>query len=164
MLVTAGCPRKIWYNGVCGKEVEESPGDDHAVVDVEETHHRHRGNSNTWTQQLFFFSSSFFSEYFHYCWFFIHLWASDTVVPLESSLQNQGTVQWPPECVLSQCIMVCCFYCFYSFVVFVVLLFCCFVQTLSMFCSFVVLKSVYVLLLATSWKNIGIPQKVMAVK
>ena len=52
MLVTAGCPRKIWYNRVCGKEVEESPGDDHAVVDVEETHHRHRGNSNTWTQQL----------------------------------------------------------------------------------------------------------------
>ena len=137
MLVTAGCPRKIWYNGVCGKEVEESPGDDHAVVDVEETHHRHRGNSNTWTQQLFFSSTSFFSEYFHYCWFFIHLWASDTVVPLESSLQNQGTVQWPPECVLSQCIMVCCFYCFVVFVVlsklclcFVVLLF----WSLSMFC------------------------------
>ena len=75
MLVTAGCPRKIWYNGVCGKEVEESPGDDHTVVDVEETHHRHRGNSNTWTQQSFlqFSSSSFFSEYFHYYWFFIHL-------------------------------------------------------------------------------------------
>ena len=59
MLVTAGCPRKIWYNRVCGKEVEESPGDDHAVVDVEETHHRHRGNSNTWTQQLFFFQLFF---------------------------------------------------------------------------------------------------------
>ena len=85
------------------------------------------------TTIVFFFSSSFSSEYFHYHWFFIHLWASDTVVPLESSLQNQGTVQWQPECVLSQCIMVCCFYCFYCFVVLLfcpnsvyVLLFCCF--------------------------------------
>ena len=53
---------------------------------------------------------------------------------------------------------------FVVFIVLLFLLFCCFVQTLSMFCCFVVLKSDYVLLLATSWKNIGIPQKVMAVK
>ena len=114
--VTTCGPGKAGQGWIGGEEVEEGPGNDHTVVDVQEPHYCHCGNPNTWG---FRSSSMWFRR--------IYLWALGIVEPLTSCRLNQGTVQWPPrEHLLS--------------------------------------KIIVVILLRTSWKNIGIPQKVIAVK
>ena len=85
-VITTCGPGKAGQRWIGGKEVEEGPGNDHTVVDVQETHYCHCGNPNTW----YFRSSSM--------WFRrIYLWALGIVEPLTSSRLNQGTVRWPPR-------------------------------------------------------------------
>ena len=49
---TARVPWQVGYWGEGGNEVEEGPGDDDAVVDVQEEHHRHRGHADTYKKKL----------------------------------------------------------------------------------------------------------------
>ena len=44
---TAGVPREVWQGTEPGKQIEECPGDDDAVVDVQVSHHHHGGHPHT---------------------------------------------------------------------------------------------------------------------
>ena len=45
---TTARPWQVRHRTVGGKQVEEGPGDDDAVVDVEEADHGHGGDADTW--------------------------------------------------------------------------------------------------------------------
>ncbi len=49
LLLTAGVPGQVWQGGEGGNQVEEGPGNDDTVVDVQEEDHSHRGNPHTCT-------------------------------------------------------------------------------------------------------------------
>ena len=51
-LLTARVPWQLGYGGKGSNQVKEGPGDDDAVVDVQEEHHRHRGHSDTYKKIL----------------------------------------------------------------------------------------------------------------
>ena len=47
LTLTASVPWQVRHLGKCSDEIEEGPGYDHAVVDVEEEHHEHGSNADT---------------------------------------------------------------------------------------------------------------------
>lgn len=44
---TTVSPRQPWYCNECSYQIEESPGDDDAIVNVQKEHQSHRSVTNT---------------------------------------------------------------------------------------------------------------------